>query len=147
MDKNETYIKMCNCPEIQDRWDNGKCTVSEWARSYFIARKDMSLIHYYDFEEYPEHSKDYIWLPTQEQLQAMVPEEELSGGLKVLKNSINLISRINGWIFFFCDAPDNADKLSMCQLWLAFVMHELFSKEWDGEKWTTKKTTRRRGSK
>ena len=54
MDTSEQYIKMCDCPEIQD---NRKQHMEDWG----------------DFC-HPTRKGEFIWLPRQDQLQRMVQE-------------------------------------------------------------------------
>jgi len=74
----------------------------------------------------------YIWLPSQDDLQGMV------------KNNFNDIYHLCESIAGYCIRLSNkynqtGDKIyvftSMEQLWLAFVMKELYSKYWDGTNW------------
>ncbi len=72
-----------------------------------------------------------LWLPTQSQLQEMLLNRAVSNiGLAVM----GLLGRFNE----FCYRGDwhNLDVTnSLEQLWLAFVMKELYSKIWNGEDW------------
>jgi len=72
-------------------------------------------------------NKDYLWLPRQDQLQG-----------KLGDNIIAWCSLFFEWIVESLEpigiyASDEFD--SMEQLWLAFVMLELYNKKWDGTKW------------
>jgi len=73
MDTSETYIKMCDCPEIQDghEWENGEYY-------YFHGHKDIeegTRIYcgscFVEYEYRGDFRKEYIWLPQQGQLQEM----------------------------------------------------------------------------
>jgi len=127
MDKTKEYKEMCRkAVEVQEYWHNSPHTITEWARSYFVSPKDDSLIHYYDFESYPQHSTGYTWLPRQDQLQDMV------------ETNINyLMSRFTTCMVSFQDEYIEQFR-SMEQLWLAFVMHEKFSKVWRDGEWIMK---------
>ena len=110
MDKSETYIKMCNCEEIQElcEWDMEKDFL--WITP--IPDKNMPLVK-------------TVWLPRQDQLQEMV----------------------GGYDAGFVDWARWLDNTyphkgfpkqrfhSFEQLWLAFVLKELYSKIWNGEEW------------
>ena len=71
--------------------------------------------------------EEYIWLPHQDQLQALFEEP-----------SINLLNRFHDWCngeySVFPHAPP-AHFTSMEQLWLGFVMEKLYQKVWDGGDW------------
>ncbi len=75
MDTSETYIKMCDCPEIQ-----GQIPISRaWGNPYYEAhnfiadRYDGHLFNEDDGYYYPAADVDAIvWLPRQDQLQEMV---------------------------------------------------------------------------
>jgi len=75
-----------------------------------------------------------VWLPRQDQLQEIWRQEYLKRPSKY------------GWFGEFCNFIGdvysdydlmNADEVfeSMEQLWLAFVMKELYGKVWNGEEW------------
>jgi len=74
-----------------------------------------------------EHESGEIFLPRQDQLQAMI---ELKGH----KLTQDLFRIFTNWIYthnykwnLFYGSPE--------QLWLAFVMNEKYSKTWNGEDW------------
>lgn len=125
MDKTETFIKMSDCPEIQGH---------ELVDGDYFANYDDGLGWYtavaFDCED-PYYSlprkEGAIWLPRQDQLQAMVDK-----GLWVTTLAFEYFLRsektynINNYAFQFT---------SMEQLWLAFVMFELYHKTWHNGKW------------
>ena len=126
MDTSVENIEMCRkAIEIQEWWHNNPHIISEWARSYFISLKDKSLIHYYDFQDYPQHSAEYIWLPTQHQLQNILrlhfdcTHENLRDAFKVFINN----------------KPAEWEIWTNEKLWLAFVMWIKFQKKWNGSDW------------
>ena len=126
MDETPEYIEMCRkAVEIQEYWHNSSHTISEWARSYFVSPKDDSLIHYYDFESYPQHSTGYTWLPLEGQLQDMV--------IGKYNNSFSVICVFCDW---FQHEDDSNETVTREQLWLAFVQWELYGKKWDGTHYT-----------
>lgn len=114
MDTSETYIKMCDCEEIQSR----------------RATKEGDVIYLRSGRVgvYPScWAIDSVWLPLQHQLQEMVNCPLM-----------NLIDSIRE--FYWRNLKENSgeDKFtSMEQLWLAFVMKEKHNKVWNGEKWVT----------
>ena len=71
-------------------------------------------------------SDEIIWLPTQSQLQEMVRTVYL----------YELINQFNNWFDdqVLIEGLAKFDNASMEQLWLAFVMKELYQKIWSKEK-------------
>jgi len=114
MDTSETYIKMCNCEEIQGQWKPNKIDFAP----YYSLAIPMNI---------PRKSR--VWLPRQDQLQEMVGEEypiDLLYGFHRFYNTMG------------CDLYPhtiNGAKTSMEQLWLAFVMKEKYNKVWYGSDW------------
>ena len=77
---------------------------------------------------FTESFKDFIWLPTQEQLQEMVKKRHIYYLIKdfqifQVKHTIGL--HIN----------------NMNELWLAFIMYQLYNKRWTGKDWITIEST------
>ena len=134
MDKSEQNIKMCESAKeiqklVQDNFD-GTCGSKE------------------DFWGYSERKDRLVWLPRQDQLQEMLKDTHTLGAI------------IQGLYWFyepehFC--PDNDNDIINCncesigkerrkifntieQFTLAFVMDELYNKEWNGEdEWSKNK--------
>ena len=138
MDTSETYIKMADCPEIQeqrtkDNWEDGD-------RVIFIGGGKVH-IHYTqndawaDVFPWAKHRIEWLWLPRQDQLQEMADNEGKAHTLVV-----RLVNWLQSELWFdkdgFCNWKHAIDYDSMEQLWLAFVMKELHGKVWDGEVWT-----------
>lgn len=126
MDNSETFIKMCDCLEIQ----SGKLQILHsdyWCwRSYHggvFLRGERDPLEMIDHRgKHPRN--DRIWLPRQDQLQEMVIDKSLD------RPHVDLCYR------FYVYAHLNWTKVtSMDQLWVAFVMFELHSKVWIEEKW------------
>ena len=125
MDTSETYIKQCDCPEIQEghEWNDGDFFAEKSGKRYFVD------VCYYcagcqqEFGGDGGNIKDSsIWLPRQAQLQEMVGDSFI---VNVKKIHDYMFSLEAGW-----NQPQ-----SMEQLWLAFVMKEKFNKTWKGDKW------------
>ncbi len=118
MDTTETYIKMCDCKEIQEghKWEDG---------DFWVWGKIRSLTHVYS-KWSPPLRHPAIWLPTQSQLQAMV---------KVPEYPYTLIEMFTQWFERHNESGEEIDYESMEQLWLAFVMKELYDKVWCEDKW------------
>lgn len=110
MDTSKGYVKMCEkAKEIQ------KLRPKHWHNEY--AELCSGDIH--DFWEYSKDIDKMVWLPRQDQLQEMV-------NIKTVNDFVNaLIERL---AFEYRNG-------SMEQLWLAFVMAELYKKRWNGEEW------------
>ena len=127
MDK--TFIKMCDCEEIQ--------TEHEYVDGDLYSEK----CHYRDgmtaiFNEFYCSECDrelkldrakWIWLPRQDQLQEMILSDEVLPELIVQDK----LAHFAMWVRYQCHYPFT----SMEQLWLAFVQKALHNKTWDGEKW------------
>jgi len=77
----DTYIKMCDTPEIQDKWKGLKgdrYTARYFKDSYFVVLEE-DLIDVYEVEAIDNVIKDLkeaeaIWLPYQHQIQEMYAE-------------------------------------------------------------------------
>ena len=137
MDRTETFIKMVDCPEIQDKWypfvgdvflhrENGKVetnpiykTTIDWMKG------EESLIPI--AITWPEWKNRFLWLPRQDQLQEMI---------SIYPTQFRADSSVP-WHSFLADDITVEGKFdSMEQLWLAFVMKEKYNKVWNGEEWT-----------
>jgi hypothetical protein len=133
VDTSEQYIKMCDCPEIQDGWkpkpgdftSEGIVMYLYCSPLYMGVRTDTAEI----FRIIKEGEK-VIWLPRQDQLQEMAyPDGKMA--IDQLGNVVSWFNHIaRSYVWQFGESRE--------QLWLAFVMWEKFSKKWDGEKWTQK---------
>ncbi len=148
MDTSETYIKMCNCPEIQDKWF---IKDGDWVGSEHGV---VSINHinednkYYSSVKFQLIREDNIWLPRQDQIQEMI------GTYHDDKNGrwfcwVCTMERFNRFLAGFINRefeheiecfnkPREFKMASMEQLWLAFHMSEKYKKIWDGEKWSKK---------
>ncbi len=108
MDVSKVFVKMCDCPEIQGKihnWRDGK----SW--SALIEERD-----------------EFIWLPRQDQIQEMLPENKC-------KCPCCLIFHFNKFVADNIDGLADGGMNSMEQYWLAFYMSEKHQKFWDGKKW------------
>ena len=122
-----TYIKQCEASEeIQKWWFPDICDLY-----YDKSEKKTKPITFLAEKIWlTERTRgcNFIWLPTQEQLQEMVDRD---------------------WYKVFCkfllwhwNSEPNAKEFasmfnSMNEVWLAFVMKEKYNKIWTGEKWET----------
>lgn len=147
MDTSETYIKMCEkAEEIQKLrpLNFNDCYYAEWSEpigwesDYERNNHNPAFLPHYEIdtwcqgcaEEYGNESKEsYVWLPRQDQLQEMVTDK-----FNDYPNAMH--GMLLEFHFFTSGEESNQRKLiSMEQLWLAFVMKELYGKSWDGEQW------------
>ena len=113
MDLSEKYQRMCEgAGEIQLQWQP---EIGDWG--YDVSYGIGPVVH--EDEEYS------VWLPRQDQLQAMIEYNE---------DVLWAWQRIRTWWTILPDlikaryvAHIDTDE----QLWLAFVMHEKYGKVWD----------------
>ena len=144
MDTSKTYIKMCDCEEIQGLW---KPAVADW---YWNKVGNINCIRIdrhptgrheskidIDYNEEP----NFIWLPRQDQLQEMVYDTNLPRMLQTIADWCDdpygfgsrpypkQVAKLKIWSDFI------QSLTSMEQLWLAFVMKEKHNKTWTGEEW------------
>ena len=124
MDTSKEYIKMCEkAVEIQ------KLTPIDWNDrngSYYVTSYKPNRV--YMAMNAGNGKSRGIWLPRQDQLQEMVTSK-------------------NSWVDYFVDSfacfvereygkgSKTLNDISMEQLWLAFVMKELYQKTWNGTNW------------
>lgn len=123
----DNYIKMCEkAEEIQKLWRKSfKNYIGDlfWkGKKYLMIPEACSYVTEIMFE--PEDN--FIWLPTQEQLQEMIS---------------------NNWYDVFCkflwwhsEDDKNSEEFksmftSMNEVWLAFVIEEKYHKIWNGKEW------------
>ena len=134
MDTSETYIKMCDCDEIQEQRVKVEYIAKQMKQGDYYWTKCFQKVELADSQGATYTGQEIfgniIWLPTQSQLQAMVKPEH------VLSETVWYVCRLHEWILEQVRAsyPPHIFT-SMEQLWLAFVMKELHGKVWDGEKW------------
>ena len=117
-DTTKTFIKMCDCEEIQAKkqyYNMGDYFTQEVLGEYQLCLCKIASM--------PKSTT--IWLPHQGQLQEMVQKEYEEGW--------RLAQRFSEWLTVQQITPIN--KWSMQQLWLAFVLKENHNKVWGGEKW------------
>jgi len=117
------YIKMCDCPEVQEQWKPKFCDA-------FCKRSDGIVVHYLcNVEEWEPRAQDlkfYVWLPHQGQIQEMMPQ---------CNCAICLTEEFYRFFENNLDGLCDAGIETLEQMWLAFYMHEKHNKVWDGEKW------------
>ena len=148
MDITKEYIKMCDCPEIQERWKPQiddivyiKNTIHLWNQieasnasslsraNYFIAIKKGGHYCILISNGLPNYLKKLvIWLPRQDQIQMIM--------MKDYKNTLDMLCDF--YAVITVDQPTGFQRMfevSMEQLWLVFYMFKKHQKKWDGKKW------------
>ena len=126
MDETPKYFKMCiEAKKIQEEWEPKAFDLyfdkyNLLIKHYNPSTKDEKIKHW-------QVKENMIWLPYQDQLQNL---------LGVYKNEIYIL--ISDFFNFAWDEPMPSHYIprepkssSMEQLWLRFVMFELYSKKWD----------------
>ena len=137
----ETYIRMCDCPEIQEQRPysgNGGnefwwCKLHNKAARYSDELQDVTCFvkgweDCHTFYEWDERDPNLLWLPRQDQLQEMVLADEILDRMGIRfgeSKHLFLTERFLPWAVL-----DTYEKA-----WLTFVMHELHNKLWDGQEW------------
>ena len=157
MDKTETYIKMCDCPEIQEIFKGFDLTkfpnyaydkVTERVSIIFwtpnrlkrmTCNKGNVLIVSIESDReknqyVPEYEGDFcdsiVWLPRQDQLQEMIWD-------KLWTYCSNKVSSLSWGVYdFYLHNEESPIPDSMEQLWLAFYMYEKHSKYWTRQGWS-----------
>ena len=174
MDTSELFIKMADCPEIQEmretyhEGDYVAYPMEPDNYDFYIAVERCSGL---DCGGCDDQSKDdfnrdklEVWLPQQDDLQAMVRGNfDEKGPIPHISSILSMISAFNlfchpighyrvgagEWIgdefnggFSHTQVLLNEDILkypkqfkSLEQLWLAFVMRMEYNKDWDGSEW------------
>lgn len=133
MDISENYIKMCDCKEIQEKWDLKLVDIC-----YDKIKKEAGPFHFQRTIWDKKHKKGFVWLPRQDQIQEMMKDWVDKGWSST--PSIYLVcgfARFCGFEDEEAEGRSNVSirKGSMEQLWLAFYMYEIYNKTWEGETW------------
>ncbi len=145
MDTSKTYIKMCDCEEIQGlkfyrvaKYKQDLYTKGDWfywndPKAHPTSGVEQSFDDGWskEFWEFPSGS---IWLPTQDQLQEMAKSyhrEHESNPFEC--DDFELVELF--YNYWWIDNDDLNVPTSMEQLWLAFRMKEVSNKTWDGNNW------------
>jgi len=125
MDRTAAYIKQCDCPEIQERWNPG-------LGDYYFVRartEPTSIVDVYSGHRWAllPREVNYGWLPTQSQIQTLLQPIELHELLDICAEPDGIMWRA---LHQYAE--------SMEQLWLAFYMYEKHGKVWDDKQWVKK---------
>ena len=123
-------IKMCEAnEEIQKEWKNETGDFVYWK----VTKSIKVLTNHFYTDDWGE----FIWLPTQEQLQEMLfLKSNIFDGYD---NVISIIYYFQLWLNekfygYYMRKPYPKGNI-LNELWLAFVMKEKYNKTWTGEKW------------
>jgi hypothetical protein len=149
MDTTKEYIEMLKkATEIQELWVPAKGDIALVEDKIRIFKGISSVKRYiFDYKEFNDPffdsrtiAVDYlstcVWIPRQDQLQEMVLDNWDIGSLISAFN--DFCHNKNDMGFGYPKPTCNYFK-SYEQLWLAFVMKELFNKTWTGTDWTEDK--------
>lgn len=158
------YIKMSDCEEIQTghKWKYGDWLIAEQGLfqigtasfEYDMGKnpnvppirsdRPIATIQSDDVEAYTLSGK-LLWLPTQEDLQAVLG----LSARQLMKQFRDFLIWITGTGpspkypggFYPRSIPYGCFLSTFNQLWLAFVQKKLYSKVWNGEEWVEVKDT------
>lgn len=117
------YIKMCDCPEIQDshEWALGDyCKAGRLGSGTITCIEGYINRIYIDGDYIGIHTRAVIWLPTQSDLQEMVSKD---------------VPYLLGSFFRQLLLGLSQGLDSMEQLWLSFCLKTLYNKVWLNDKW------------
>ena len=136
----ENYIKMCEQAEEIQKLMPHILTSTHLKGNIFICTDKYNANYFWRMETLIDTGDEVgssiygptknIWLPTQEQLQAMVKDRSFHiwGNFNSLFMTANTGNRDTHRVCW-------GEAKSLNELWLAFVMHEKYNKIWTGEKW------------
>lgn len=134
------YIKMCEANEdiqILRKFQTGEWYYNKKDKSIELLG-DFILVGYvsentvtkggYDYDEYKVDWNDFIYLPTQEQLQEMIRDNWIC--------EADMLFAFKYWIEkAMVKQIISIAKYTLTELWLAFIMKEKYNKIWANEKW------------
>jgi len=127
MDKSIEYAQMCaSAEEIQifravNENSDQEGVSDAWEAGDFYSVK-MRVFTISEDEDNPPAFLNPVWLPRQDQLQDYIVKEYVS------------VRKMMVAFGQYCE--DYGDiKFSGEQLWLSFIMKNLYNKEWDGVEW------------
>lgn len=125
MDTTPEYIKMCEkATEIQSVHD-----ITDYEHDIVCCRACGEVCHEDSGYYFCCGETDGLWLPQQDDLQAMV----FSGSF-----SVHDLDKFYNWADERTEILHGCELESWEQLWLAFVMSEKYGKVWNGEEWVNK---------
>ncbi len=144
MDTSEQYIKMCDCPEIQEQW---KVEEGDWVafcgdvkaiadyEIWALEKRELSDIECWNevvvlmgghfVDHFMEARECFVFLPRQDQIQEMMGFHDFN---------FNQIEELRT----FYEVTDIAWQ-TWEQLWFATYMHKCHKNNWDGKEWIKNK--------
>ena len=139
MDTSETYIKMCDCIELEsfkkewtsgDVWYAERPDGTEFPEVHVLGGSPEHGIHICPvcWQQREGTWNQIIWLPRQDQIQEMLTFR--------YDNYYWLLLRLCNWTSWYMDYIKLFNTIE--QLLLAFYMKEKHGKTWDGNKWIEK---------
>ena len=122
MDTTETYIKMCDCKEVQDKAPCSRQFPRLCEEHNFIVDAEGMLLsedggYYYGTMGEPP----FVWLPRQDQIQEWLK-------LPYVDYHIRLLQELSAFPY-----KDKSETFE--QLWLSFYMYKTYGFIWDGNEW------------
>ena len=136
MDKQ--YIKMCDCPEIQEFQTVRIGDNTNYGIITNIINRESIIVYNDNSGHFPEFGIDELtWLPGIRQLMKMVePTSNIYNYLSVFESFYRPEKQHGILSNGYKKRIKYLDQFETIQeLWLAFIMCELHNKKWDGEKW------------
>jgi len=136
MDISQKYVDMCvKAIEVQKSWNHevGDIAHTKWKHIDGSEKEDVTALQScHCYEPIDFYNETSIWLPRQDQLQAMIKKEKLDYLLVdfkafVWRNQAYIVDATMDYPLNICD--------TMEQLWLCFVMNYNYNKRWNGEDW------------
>jgi len=140
----KTYVKMCDCKEIQEQWKlkKGDCfsfvgdihILADYEIDALNERKTdtdcyndvVKLMGGHFVDHWNECRDGFTWLPRQDDIQKMFKEEAFVLAGKFSDEMENYITGDPSW-------------WTMQGLWLAYYMWKKHGKIWGGEEWVEEK--------
>lgn len=138
MDTSKEYIQQCDCPKIQ-----GQSVTPPYQNDYYARRKNYSIKYGYQLVASDIVDDEYVWLPTQDQIQGMLREHyaesfkdkrpkdrwfpEGNIGLGFVLNKFNKFTKENTTTIENCSSFE--------QIWLKLYIWETCEKVWSDNKW------------
>jgi len=150
MDTSKQFVKMCSSArEIQALWQFKMGDWFSYELGIEVLDEDFKDEKNYDrhgmtrderIASFMEDEFNPVFLPRQDQLQAMYLRfRNFDSNGREYADQIGLVQMLDNlheWYFY--EGGDSYPALqSFEQLWLAFVVKELYSKRWNSETWVT----------
>ena len=138
MDTSEKFIRMCKAKEIQERWVPTDGDFYAYPGGYHDSPVFIWGSRYMDKDL---NKVGLTWLPRQDQLQDILAPNVTLGYMIVGFDAFHDPERYCRYSDRPCRKCRNMGERrratydTMCQWYLAFVMHEKFDKEWGGSNW------------